>query len=144
MYIFVDANELYGRRLSDDAVIPWDAEAGGPLGGGEVWRQWEADGRPQPAPYEPPPPALDDYRRAIQSHIDATAQARNYDSGATCAGYVNSTNSAWAAEATAFVAWRDAAWAYAYAELAKVQDGARPQPTVAEIVGELPAIDWPE
>jgi hypothetical protein len=87
---------------------------------------------------------IDDYRRAIQSHIDATAQARNYDSGLTCSSYVSSTIPAWAAEAAIFVVWRDQIWAYAYTELAKVQAGTRPQPSVAEIVGELRAIDWPE
>jgi hypothetical protein len=91
-----------------------------------------------------PPLTVDDYRRAIQAHVDATAQQRNYDSGITCASYVNSTSPAWAAEAAAFVAWRDAVWAYAFTELAKVEGGQREQPTVAEIIDELPAIAWPE
>lgn len=98
---------------------------------------------PPPEPPEPAPPSLYDYRLAIQSHVDATAQARSYDSGITCASYLGSTNPAWAAEAAAFVAWRDAVWGYAYTELAKVESGARPQPSVAEIVVELPAIVWP-
>lgn len=91
------------------------------------------------------PPVLvtaDDYRRAIQTHLDTAAQSRNYDSGTTIATYVNSTNPAWAAEAQAFVAWRDAVWAYAYVELDKVTTGARPQPSVEELVAELPEIDW--
>ncbi|AZO82181.1 hypothetical protein B5U98_08015 [Bosea sp. Tri-39] len=96
---------------------------------------------------EPPPPepelTVEHYRRAIQAHVDATAQARNYDSGLICASYLDSTNPAWAAEAAALVAWRDAVWVYAYAELAKVEGGEREQPTVAEIVAELPAISWP-
>ena len=90
-----------------------------------------------------PPPTIDDYRRAIQNHVDATAQQRAYDSGVTCSSYVNSTNPVWAAEAAAFVAWRDAVWAYAYAELEKVEAGTRPQPSVAEILAELPAMGWP-
>lgn len=89
------------------------------------------------------PPTVEDYRGAIQGHVDATAQARNYDSGITCASYVGSTNPAWAAEAAAFIAWRDAVWGYAYGELEKVQAGERPQPSIAEIVAELPAICWP-
>ncbi|KRE13459.1 hypothetical protein ASE63_18475 [Bosea sp. Root381] len=91
----------------------------------------------------PPPLTVDDYRRAIQAHIDTTARQRNYDSGVTCASYLGSTNTAWAAEATAFVAWRDAVWAHAYTELAAVEAGEREQPTVAEIVDELPAMGWP-
>jgi len=49
----------------------------------------------------------------------------------------------WAAEAAAFAAWRDAVWTYAYAELAKVQAGQRAQPTVTDLIAELPAIIWP-
>lgn len=89
------------------------------------------------------PPSIDDYRRAIQAHVDSAAQARSYDSGITCASYLGSTVPAWAAEASAFVAWRDAVWAYAYTELAKVEAGEREQPTVTEIIGELPAMVWP-
>lgn len=88
-------------------------------------------------------PSLDDYRLAIQSHIDAAAGQRSYDSGLTCASYVGSTNPTWAAEASAFVAWRDAVWVYAYAELAKVEGGQRPQPTVETILDELPSMVWP-
>lgn len=90
------------------------------------------------------PPALDDYRLAIQSHVDAVAQARNYDSGLTCASYVGSTNPTWATEASAFVAWRDAVWVHAYAELAKVEAAQRPQPTIEAFLSELPAMAWPE
>ena len=89
-------------------------------------------------------PTLDDYRYAIQTHIDATAQERQYDSGVSCATYVNSTNPQWAAEAAAFVAWRDAVWSYAFTELEKVLNEQRPQPTIDEFLSELPAMQWPE
>lgn len=95
-------------------------------------------------PPEPGPPTLDDYRIAIQAHIDATARQRDYDSGVSCASYVNSLNPLWAAEATAFIAWRDAVWAYAFQELAKVENGEREQPTIDEFLSELPQIEWPE
>lgn len=88
-------------------------------------------------------PKAEDYSAAIQGHVDATAQAREYADGVTLASYANSTNATWAAEAQAFISWRDAVWAYAYQELAKVQSGQRPVPTVAQIVSELPAIVWP-
>ncbi|AZN72731.1 hypothetical protein D5400_16910 [Georhizobium profundi] len=86
----------------------------------------------------------DTFRLAIQSHVDQTAQSRRYDSGNSLASYVASTNEAWAAEAQAFVAWRDEIWAHAYAELDKVTAGARPVPEVAELMAELPAMVWPE
>lgn len=75
--------------------------------------------------------------------LDAKAQERRYDGAVSISTYVNSTNPQWAAEASAFVAWRDAVWAYAYAELAKVGLGQRPQPSVDEFLGELPVMVWP-
>lgn len=87
--------------------------------------------------------ALARFEAAIQEYVDETAKARGYRDGFALAGYATSTIPAWAAEAAAFVAWRDAVWVYAYDELAKVQAGERAQPAVAEIVGELPAIQWP-
>lgn len=84
-----------------------------------------------------------DYATAIQSHIDTTAQSRCYDSGVSLATYTTSSIPTYAAEATAFVSWRDAVWAYAYGELAKVQNGQRPKPTVSEMIAELPEIEWP-
>lgn len=101
--------------------------------------------QPEPEP-EPGPPEIDDYRRAVQAHIDATAQERQYDGGHTCATYLGSTNPVWAAEAQAFVAWRDAVWVYVLAELDKVQSGQREQPTVEQFVAELAAavpMEWP-
>jgi hypothetical protein len=76
--------------------------------------------------------------------IDAKASERQYDSGATLASYVNSTIEQWSAEAQAFVAWRDAVWLYALAELDKVQKGERDQPSVDDFLAELPAFEWPE
>ncbi len=98
---------------------------------------------PPPEPPPLPPPTEADFAAAIQGHIDATAQAKGYTDGFALAGYVASTVQEWAAEATAFVAWRDSVWLYAYQEMAKVAAGERPTPTVLELIGELPAIAWP-
>lgn len=87
---------------------------------------------------------LETFRAAIQSHVDETARSRNYDSGNSLAGHVASTNEAWATEAQAFIAWRDAVWAYAYAELDKVTNGQREAPSVEDFIAELPAMVWPE
>lgn len=83
------------------------------------------------------------YAKAIQEHIDAAAQSRQYANGFALASYVSSTIPTWAEEALVFVEWRDQVWVYAYTELAKVQSGARPQPTIDELVSELPQIVWP-
>lgn len=87
--------------------------------------------------------AVEPYRLAIQAHIDATASLRGYDNGASCAGYATSTIPSWEAEALAFISWRDAVWVYVYAELAKVRNGVRPQPTIEVLLGELEPMAWP-
>jgi len=95
--------------------------------------------------YTPPAPVptADDFRRAIQSLIDAKAQEKQYDDGNSLASYVNSTIEQWSAEATLFVAWRDQVWAYALAELDRVQNGDREQPSVGAFLAELPVFEWP-
>lgn len=115
------------------------------LGEGQRAR-WDGEGwaivEPEPDP-EPEPLTLDDYRHAIQSHVDAVARQRNYEGGVACASYANSTLPAWAGEAAAFIAWRDAVWVYVFTELAKVENSEREQPTIPALLAELPAIDWP-
>lgn len=87
---------------------------------------------------------IDDYKSAIQSMVDETARSQRFHDGVTLASYVASTVAPWAAQAQAFVAWRDDVWQYAYAELSKVQAGERTQPSVEAFLGELPAIVWPQ
>lgn len=97
--------------------------------------------------YEPAPVApsltIKDYEAAIQAAIDETARAKQFRDGVTMASYAASTNPQWAAEAKAFIAWRDAVWAHAYAELAKVMAGAREKPSIEDLAAELPVISWP-
>lgn len=87
---------------------------------------------------------LSAFQVAIQAHVDETARWRDYSDGVSLAGYVNSTVPQWASEAAAFIAWRDAVWVYAYAELDKVTAGQRPPPPIDAFISELPAIDWPQ
>lgn len=91
-----------------------------------------------------PPPALtlNDYRRAVQAHIDRTAQERRYDTATSCASYVASTNPAWAAEAAALIAWRDEVWTQVYAAEAGYNPDA-PPPSIADVIDGLPTIAWP-
>lgn len=84
-----------------------------------------------------------EYAAAIQKHIDTIAQSKKYTDGVSLASYDSSTISSWAAEAQAFVAWRDSVWSYAFIELEKVKNGLKPQPTIEEIIAELPIITWP-
>jgi hypothetical protein len=89
-------------------------------------------------------PVLADYGAAVQARVDTTAKAREFNDGVTAATYLTSTIPRWKADAEAFVAWRDQVWSYAYGELAKVRDGERPQPTIANFINELPPIAWPD
>lgn len=89
-------------------------------------------------------PTLADYQAAIQDHVDGVARSKQYNDGAALAGYINSTVEPWAAEASVFIAWRDAVWVFVYGELDKVMNGQREQPSVAEFIGELPEVSWPE
>ncbi|NTB01656.1 hypothetical protein [Agrobacterium tumefaciens] len=94
--------------------------------------------------YLPPPiPAITDYENAIQNLVDATAREKQFRDGVTLASYIGSTIPKWAAEAMAFVAWRDNVWRYSYGELAKVQAGQREQPTVEKFLDEIARIAWP-
>jgi len=89
------------------------------------------------------PVSVTDYENAIQNLVDSTARERQFRDGVTLASYTASTKPKWAAEAQAFVAWRDNVWFYAYSELAKVQAGQRPQPTVEKFLDEIARIAWP-
>lgn len=110
------------------------------------WMEGEwVDTTPEP-PAPTPEQIIDAYRLAIQAHVDAAAQGRDYNDGNALAGYIASTVPQWAAEALAFVAWRDEVWAYAYTELAKVttEPPEREVPSIENFIGELPAIEWPQ
>ncbi len=79
----------------------------------------------------------------IQAFIDSTAQSKDFADGVACASYATSTSEAWAAQALAFIAWRDNVWTYSYAEFAKMESGQRPVPSIDEFLTELPTIVWP-
>lgn len=81
-------------------------------------------------------------RVAIREYIDQTARSRGYDSGSTLASYMASTNPEWAAEAQAFIVWRDAAWLSAHTALDKIASGARDVLSEGNIIATLPPIDW--
>lgn len=89
-----------------------------------------------------PDPAT--YAAAITAHIEAAARSRQYDSAFSLASYTGSTVPGWAAEAQAFVAWRDAVWTYALAAMGEVAAAEREAPTVDGLIAELPTIEWPE
>ena len=89
------------------------------------------------------PVTITDYENAIQNLVDSTARERQFADGVSLASYVASTKPKWAAEAQAFVNWRDYVWTSAYTELEKVQSGQRTQPSVEQFLSEIVRIAWP-
>lgn len=83
------------------------------------------------------------YEMKLQEAIDFKATEKDYGSGVLCASYVTSTNPKWAAEAQAFVAWRDEAFNYAYNYLARVQDGSIANPSIEDFLTGMPELIWP-
>lgn len=91
-----------------------------------------------------PPPSPSDYAAAIENHIEQTAREKAYSGAISLASYVGSNVPQWQAEALAFVGWRDAVWVHANTQMALVQAAQRTQPSIAELIAELPSIQWPE
>lgn len=89
------------------------------------------------------PPTEAEYATAIQAHIDAAAVSRRYTDGVFLATYATSTVPERAAEAAAFIAWRDDVWTFVYDQLAAVTAGTEPVPTIDELIASLPVISWP-
>ena len=80
--------------------------------------------------------------KAVQDYMDATVQDRGYDGIATACTYATSTDTTFAAEGTACVAWRDKVWRHCYDTLAEVLAGERDIPTTEELIAELPELVW--
>jgi hypothetical protein len=80
----------------------------------------------------------------VKNYINSVAMARKYEDAVTCISYYNSTNSASAADAQTFMAWRDSVKAYIAAQEALILSGGRELPaSMAALIAELPAIVWP-
>ena len=135
----IDAGTVVNVIEADPGSLP-DWAAGWPEVTGSAGVGWTWDGEAF-APPDLPTPTLDQYRAAIQAHVDATAVARLYDSGVSLASYLGSTNPVWAAEAAAFVAWRDAVWAFVYGLWADPPTGG--DSSIETLIASLPEITWP-
>jgi hypothetical protein len=92
------------------------------------------------------PPTMDEikkvYENAVQAHLDATAQTRGYDNTYTCLSYLSSTDEKWKRESLAFSEWRDSVWRKAHEILNAYMAGEIAQPTVEEVIAQLPPVDW--
>ena len=75
----------------------------------------------------------------VQVHLDENAQAHGYDGIVSACSYAAAPN-VFQAESIKFLSWRADVWAYCYAELGKVEAGARPIPELQAFISELPAL----
>lgn len=103
----------------------------------------------QPALADAPPPSEDQIQasfvQSIQRRLDDFARTRNYDSVLSACTYATSSVAKFRAEGQCAVDLRDQTWAAAYEILAEVLAGQRPMPaSLADIEGDLPALEWPQ
>lgn len=76
----------------------------------------------------------------VQEHVDAPAQAWEYDNANSCVGYLDDEDPQIAAEAAVVKTFRSRCWVKSRAVRAEVLAGTRPVPTKLELIAELPAI----
>lgn len=143
---FYDA-AIHGAAIPVDAVEITTEEHAALLAGQGQGKLIVADGDGRPLLQDPPPPTPEQiiaaYTAAVQAHLDAFAQTRNYDGVLSAATYATSAVPKFQAEGQYAVEARDATWAMCYAILADVQGGQRAMPSQAELIAELPALVWP-
>ncbi|HAQ86501.1 MAG TPA: hypothetical protein DCR78_08675 [Pseudomonas sp.] len=83
-----------------------------------------------------------DLTQLLNSHLDAVAGQRRYDSRFTCslrAGFTGPFQT----EGLVFSAWMDECNMIAYAHMAKVKAGLAPIPAKEDLIALLPVIEWP-
>lgn len=128
------------ERVEAEAPSQWHRQT-------DVERQLDGDVVKETPVFEPMPPEQikDRLRRAVEDHVEDTAQSRDYSSAVSLASYTASTKPDWSAEAQAFVQWRDDVWEYVFARLAAVESGEDEPPESAEaLIADLPAMVGPE
>lgn len=87
--------------------------------------------------------AFDQILSYIDNLLNSTALSKQYGSAVSIATYATSTNPQWAAEAQAFIKWRDDVFVYSIDIQTKVIADQIPIPTLDEFTAGLPTIIWP-
>lgn len=118
-------------------IVCSETVAGSPTAcGSQVWTIVEDPN------YVSPEKLLKEYETAIQDFLDKTAQSRGYDNTYTCLSYLNSTVEKWKIESNKFLVWRDEVWTKVHAILDEFNAGKIPQPSLNDVIEQLPKIDW--
>jgi hypothetical protein len=143
-FAIISGGVVANVALADPAFAAAQGWIAAPDGVGPGWLYEDGVFSPAPEPPADPAQMIETYRRAVQAHIDATAQSKGYETGFALAGYVTSTVPPWKAEAETFVAWRDQVWLFVFETLAQVETGQTDPPSSPNaLIGWLPQIEWP-
>ena len=78
---------------------------------------------------------------AVQAHLDAPAQALGYDDLKTACTYAGDEDPIFDAQGQSFKSWRSKTWRKCYEILAEVEAEKRTEPTIAELLAELPSLN---
>lgn len=143
-------DEIHGQSIPADATSEqnWTLSHGELLAGQRAGKIIVGDNNGNPVLVDPAPPTPEQvaatYAAAVQSHMDAAAIAAGYDDIKTAVTYADEPAVVrFQQQGAAFRAWRSLCWDYCYTQLDAVQSATRTQPTIAELVAELPALVLP-
>ena len=75
--------------------------------------------------------------KAVQAHLDDTAKLSGYDSIISACSYAGAVNP-FQSESVKFIEWRGDVWQYCYTLLDEFTAGTTAQPTIDELINQLP------
>lgn len=85
-----------------------------------------------------------DYEGAVQKYLDETVHQKGYDNVYTCLSYKGDPDPIFSAEADAVLAWRSQVWRTAQSILNQWATGQIEQPTISQVIAQLPELVWPD
>lgn len=141
------SREIHGDNMPADVVEITAEEHSSLIEGQSQGKVIDFDEEGHPFLADPVvlPPTVQDFKDAIQLHMDNKAKEYGYDSLGSAVTYAEEPAvPKFQKEGKAFRAWRSQVWDFGYAQMAQVQGGSAPIPTVAELLESLPALVIPE
>lgn len=112
----------------------------------EVWFSSDGSVFVPPEEKQPKPPTQEDIKQeltdGVQMYMDEVAAARGYDGILSVCTYINTGVERFDTEGEQARKWRSKVWEFCYAYLDDVVAGKKPIPTLAELLMQLPTIDW--
>jgi len=143
-YAIVENDKVVNTAIAESPIesnwIPSDTAVNGDTWDGSTFTK---PVEPILTPEEYEARAITLFSTAVQDHLDNEARAHVYDGILSLCTYVSSPSEKFSSEGMAGVSWRDACWSYTYQVLGAVKAGERTEPTVEELIAELPDMVWP-